>query len=164
MASERMYEADQAAMMLALQRELAEMKNANEEATKKNEWEIRNLQEENGEMKKLVDGGPSLVQTNQVGRSFATAVGPQVERESKNNNLTGEMDGESHPNKTVNTTGSTDPDRRHPFTDFVMDTPLPDKWKGFNRDRYDGTTDLDEHMNAYATHMSLYNTDNATLC
>jgi len=43
MASERMFEVDQAAMMLALQRELAEMKKAHEEATKKNEEEIRNL-------------------------------------------------------------------------------------------------------------------------
>ena len=164
MASERMSEADQAAMMLALQRELVEMKNAHEEATKKNEWEIRNLREENGEMKKLVDGGPSLVPTNQVGRSFATAAGPQAEREPKNNNLTVEMDGESHPNKTVNTTGTTDPDRRHPFTDFFMDTPLSDKWKGFNKNQYDGTIDPDEHMDAYTTHMSLYTTNDAALC
>jgi len=37
MASERMSEANQAAMMLALQRELTEMKKAHEEATRKNE-------------------------------------------------------------------------------------------------------------------------------
>jgi len=74
------------------------------------------------------------------------------------------MDGESHPNKSLNTTGTTMTDRRHPFTDFVMGAPLPDKWKGFNRDRYDGTTDPDEHMDAYTTHMSLYTTDDAVLC
>jgi len=84
-------------------------------------------------MKKLVDGGPSLVPTNQVGKSFATTVSLQVEREPKNN-LIVEMDSESHPNKTVNTTGTVGPDRRHPFTDFIMDTLLPDRWKGFNRD------------------------------
>jgi len=157
MASERMSEADQAAMMLALQRELSEMKKAHEEATRKNEEEIRNLREDNREMKKLVDGGPSLVPTNQVGRSFATTVGPQAEREPKNNNLTVEMDGESHPKKMVNTTCTAGPDRRHPFIDFIMDTPLPDKWKGFIRDRYDGTTDPNEHMDAYTT-------DDAVLC
>jgi len=115
-------------------------------------------------MKKLVDGGPSLVPTNQVGRSFTTAVGPHAEREPKNNNLTVEMDGESHPNKMVNIIGTASPDRRHPFTDFIMDTPLSDKWKGFNRDRYDGMTDPDEHMDAYTTHMSLYTIDDAVLC
>ncbi len=74
-------------------------------------------------MKKLVDGGPSLVPTNQVGRSFATAVGLQTERESKNKNLTLEMDGESHPNKTVNTTCTVATDRRHPFTIFARTLP-----------------------------------------
>jgi len=88
MASERMSEADQAAMMSALQRELAEMKKVYEEATRKNEEEIRNLREENREMKKLVNGGSSLVPTNQVSRTFATATGPQTEREPKNKNLT----------------------------------------------------------------------------
>ena len=74
------------------------------------------------------------------------------------------MDGESHPNKTVNTTGTAGTDHHHPFTDFIMDTPLLDKWKGFNRDRYDGTTDPDEHMDAYTTHMSLYMIGDAVLC
>jgi len=80
-------------------------------------------------MKKLVEGGPSLIPTNQVGRSFATAVGPQTERESKNKNPTLEMDDESHQNKTVNTAGTVGADHRHPFIDFIMDTLLPDKWK-----------------------------------
>ncbi len=92
-------------------------------------------------MKKLVEGGSSFVPTNQVGRSFATAAGPQTEREPRNKNLTLEMDGESHPNKKMNTTGTTVTDRRHPFIDFVIETLLPNKWKGFNRDRYDGTVD-----------------------
>ncbi|XP_068503764.1 uncharacterized protein [Phaseolus vulgaris] len=59
-AGERMSEADQTAMMLALQKEMAEMKKAHEKATRKNEEEIRNLREENREMKKLVDGGRPL--------------------------------------------------------------------------------------------------------
>jgi len=53
-----MSEADQAVMMLALQKELAEMKKAHEEAAKKNEEEIKNLQEENRRMKRLVEGVP----------------------------------------------------------------------------------------------------------
>ena len=74
------------------------------------------------------------------------------------------MDGESHPNKAMNMTDTVVTDRRHPFTNFVMEAPLPDKWKGFNRDRYDGRIDPDEHMNAYTTHMSLYTTDDAFQC
>ncbi|XP_068466435.1 uncharacterized protein [Phaseolus vulgaris] len=45
-----------------------------------------------------------------------------------------------------------------------MGAPLPDKWKGFNRGCYDETTDPDEHMDAYTTHMSLYSTDDVVLC
>jgi len=159
-----MSEADQVAMLMALQIELAEMKKAHEETTKKNEEKIRNLRKENKEMKKLVEGGSSVDPTNQVGRSLAIAIDPQAKREPRNKVLTLEMDGESHPNKSLNTTDTGMTDRRHPFTDFVMGAPLPDKWKGFNRDRYDGTTDPDEHMDAYITHMSLYTTDDAILC
>ena len=164
MTSERMSEANQTTMLMALQKELAEMKKVHEETTRRNEGEIRHLRKENQEMKKLVEGGPSVDPTNQVGRSFATAIGPQTEREPKNKVLTLEMDGESHLNKSLNTTETAMTGRRHPFTDFVIEAPLPDKWKRVNRDRYDGTTDPDEHMDAYTTHMILYTTDDAVLC
>ena len=109
------------------------MKRMHEETTKRNEDEIKNLKKENQEMKKLVEGGPSVDPTNQVDRSFTTTAGPQTEKEPKNKVLTLEMNGESHPNKSLNTTGTAMTSRRHPFTDFVMEAPLPDKWKGFNR-------------------------------
>ena len=54
--------------------------------------------------------------------------------------------------------------RRHPFTDSIIRVPLSNKWKGFNRDLYDGTTDPDEHMNAYITYMSMYTSDDVVLC
>jgi len=114
-------------------------------------------------MKKLVEGGQSIDPTNQDDRSFATVVGPQTEREPKNKVLTLEMDGESHPNKSLNTTGTAITSRRHPFTDFVMEVPQPNKWKGFNRDRYDGTIDPNEHMDADTTHTSLYTTDDTII-
>jgi len=117
-----MSEADQVAMMLALQKELAEMKKAHEEAAKRNEEEIKNLQEENRRMKRLVEGVSSLAMTNQAGKSYATSVGLQAKKEMKND-FTLEMDGESHPNKTTNTTGTMGPERRHPFTDLIVDTP-----------------------------------------
>ena len=68
------------------------------------------------------------------------------------------------PNPVHPATLTADPNCRHPFTNNIIEVPLPEKWKGFNRDRYDGSTDLDEHMDAYTTHMSLYTSDNAVLC
>ena len=41
---------------------------------------------------------------------------------------------------------------------------MPIMWKGLNIDCYDGTTDPDEHIDVYITHMSLYTSDNAVLC
>jgi len=64
----------------------------------------------------------------------------------------------------IRSTVTADSTRRHPFTNTIIEVPLPEKWKGFNRDRYDGSTDPDEHMDAYTTHMSLYTTDDAVLC
>ncbi|XP_068477276.1 uncharacterized protein [Phaseolus vulgaris] len=57
-----------------------------------------------------------------------------------------------------------DSTHRHPFTNAIIEVPLSNKWKGFNRDRYDESTDPDEHMDAYTTHTSLYTSDEAVLC
>jgi len=73
------------------------------------------------------------------------------------------MDDESYLNKSVRTTATMDLVRQHPFTNVIIEALLSDKWKGFNKDRYDGSTDLDEHMDAYTTHMSLYTSDEAVL-
>ena len=84
--------------------------------------------------------------------------------ETKDKAPTQEMDGESCPNKSICTTSTIDSMCRHPFTDSIIGVSLSDKWKGFNRDRYDGTTDPGEHMDAYTTHMSMYTSDNVILC
>ncbi|RDX67142.1 hypothetical protein CR513_54005, partial [Mucuna pruriens] len=39
--------------------------------------------------------------------------------------------------------------RKHPFIDGIIDTPLPTGWKNLTLDKYDGTTNLDEHIVAY---------------
>ncbi|XP_020232499.1 uncharacterized protein LOC109812852 [Cajanus cajan] len=44
-----------------------------------------------------------------------------------------------------------------------MKTPLPFGWKPLNIDRYDGTTDLDEHVDLYVTQVNLYTNDDAIL-
>jgi len=103
-------------------------------------------------MKKFVEGDPSGP-TNVVGRSFVTIVVPKATGEPKDKVHTLEMGDESHPSKSLNTVGTMGISRRHPFTDSTIGTPLPDKGKGFNRDCYDGTTDPNEHMDAFPTSM-----------
>ncbi|RDX82180.1 hypothetical protein CR513_37061, partial [Mucuna pruriens] len=41
--------------------------------------------------------------------------------------------------------------RRHPFVDEIIDTLPPTKWKILTLDKYDGTIDPSEHINAYVT-------------
>ena len=74
------------------------------------------------------------------------------------------MDDESCLVRSARTTVTADSTRRHPFTNTIIEVPLPEKWKGFNRDRYDGSTDPDEHMDAYTTRMSLYTSNDVVLC
>nr|KYP55415.1 hypothetical protein KK1_001627 [Cajanus cajan] len=45
-----------------------------------------------------------------------------------------------------------------------METPLPFGRKPFHLDRYDGTTDSDEHINLYTTQVNLYTNEDAILC
>nr|KYP53478.1 hypothetical protein KK1_024616 [Cajanus cajan] len=45
-----------------------------------------------------------------------------------------------------------------------METPLPRGWKPLHLDRYDGTTDPDEHIDSYTTQVNLYTNSHAILC
>jgi len=53
---------------------------------------------------------------------------------------------------------------RHPFTDDITKVLLPSNWEWFPIDRYDGTTDPDDHVFVYVTHVSLYTTEDAIFC
>jgi len=120
---------------------------------------------ENEEMKKkLMEGGPSAASTNVVGSSYTSPPNLRPVEETRDKVPTHEMDGESCLNKSARTTDTMDSARRHSFTNAIIEVPLPDKWKGFNRDQYDGSTDPDEHMDAYTTHLSVYTSDDAVLC
>nr|KYP74692.1 hypothetical protein KK1_007379 [Cajanus cajan] len=44
-----------------------------------------------------------------------------------------------------------------------METPLPRRWKPLHLDRYDGTTDPDEHIDLYMTQVNLYTNNDAIL-
>jgi len=56
------------------------------------------------------------------------------------------------------------PARRHPFSETVIDTPLPDNWKSLTIEKYEGSTDPDEHVAIYTTQISLYTWNDAILC
>jgi len=162
MARERKSEAEQMALLMSLQREMAEMKRRNEETAQKNDDEILALRKENEEMRrKLGEGGSSVGPTNLVNRLFTD---PKTVKEPNDRAHTQEVYGESYPNKFPPTTDTLDSVHRHPFINSIIGVPLPNKWKGFNRDRCDGMTNLDEHMDASTTHMSLYTSDDVVLC
>ena len=155
---ERITEADQTMLLLSLQREMAEMRKKAEEATQKNKQELQVLRRENEEMKKLGEGGPSFIPTNVVDKFYISPPNLDVVEGTRGRPPPRdiEMGDESCLMRSTQTTLTADPNRQHPFTNTIIEVPLPEKWKGFNRDRYDGSTDPDEHMDAYTTHMSLY--------
>ena len=45
-----------------------------------------------------------------------------------------------------------------------MEVDIPLGWKPLNLERYDETTDPDEHLDAFLTHANLYTNDDAILC
>jgi len=51
-----------------------------------------------------------------------------------------------------------------PFFDRIMEVDLPLGWKPLNLERYDGTTDSDEHLDVFLTQINLYTNDDAILC
>ncbi|XP_068466727.1 uncharacterized protein [Phaseolus vulgaris] len=56
------------------------------------------------------------------------------------------------------------PARRHPFSETIIETPLPDNWKSLTIEKYDGSTNPDEHVAIYTTQISLYTWNDAILC
>nr|KYP36050.1 hypothetical protein KK1_042862 [Cajanus cajan] len=51
-----------------------------------------------------------------------------------------------------------------PFTQEIISTRLPDNWKNLTLDQYDGTTDLDEHIDTFVTQVNLYTEEDIILC
>ena len=63
---------------------MVELRRRNEEVSRKNEQDIQALRRENEDMKKkLVEGGPSAVSTNLVGRSFTSPPNSRAIGETK---------------------------------------------------------------------------------
>ena len=54
--------------------------------------------------------------------------------------------------------------RRSPFTETILEVPLPGTWNNPTLDKYDGTTDPNEHVNVYLTQVGLHTTEDALWC
>jgi len=143
MVNEKMYDVEQMALLVSLQREITEMKRENEEMQWKSEEDILAFRRENEEIKmKWVEGGPSFGPGNPARKSFIHPTGPKTVEESRAI-YTQEIEGESYLNRSVPTTSTLDVYRRHPFTNHIMGAQLSAVWKGFNMDCYDETTGPD---------------------
>ncbi|XP_020233070.1 uncharacterized protein LOC109813319 [Cajanus cajan] len=65
------------------------------------------------------------------------------------------------------TTTTLDQQRRQGRTPFTLDITgarLPDNWKNLALEKYDDTTDPEEHLDAFVTQVSLYTDDDAIMC
>ncbi|XP_020203101.1 uncharacterized protein LOC109788714 [Cajanus cajan] len=51
-----------------------------------------------------------------------------------------------------------------PFTPDIAGARLPDNWKNLGLEKYDGTADLEEHLDAFVTQVGLYTDDDAIMC
>ncbi|XP_020232009.1 uncharacterized protein LOC109812451 [Cajanus cajan] len=66
----------------------------------------------------------------------------------------------------VPTTTTQDQQRRQgktPFTPDIAGARLPDNWKNLTLEKYDGTADPEEHLDAFVTQVGLYTDDDAIL-
>ena len=92
---------------------------------------------------------------------------PPQREESRSNEEGGDSTGrdESRAQTTTNQTEARlRAARRHPFVDGIMEEELPARWKGLTMSQYDGTTDLEEHVDVFTTQARLYTSDDAILC
>jgi len=46
--------------------------------------------------------------------------------------------------------------RRHPFSEAIIETTLPENWKNLTMEKYDGGINPDEHIAVYTMQISLY--------
>jgi len=122
---------------------------------RKSEEEIEALRRENALMKHKFNGEPTVLET--------------IEGElppTKNTHLITQEAESSYQDNTrlasTNTLGTTP--WWSPFVEAIMELPLLSTWNNLMFDKYDGTTDPDEHVDAYLTQVSLYTTKDTLLC
>ena len=130
-----------------MQQEFAEYK-------KRNTDEMEALRQENARLKRRIEAGKAMEEP-EIAPCRADL--PPVTEEESEYKPTGHTTG-----------GNYNPfasrrNRRHPFVDGIVETPLPQKWKAPTV-TYDGTTDPDEFISIYTNQVALYSTDDAVMC
>ncbi|XP_068461731.1 uncharacterized protein [Phaseolus vulgaris] len=135
------------AMLVQLQKEFEMLKKNNEE-------ELSMLRAENAHMRR------KLQEETVVNSSFET-VQPGIQVNERIYNENSQTRRRWLENSGVCAGISS---RKHPFYDVIVDTPLPDNWKNLTIDKYDGSTDPDEHIAIYTTQISLYTWNDAVMC
>ena len=167
-----MASSDPMSLFLSLRREMVEMKQKNEEEIralrlqneeeirafrKKNEEELLVLRQENSDMRKPFGETPTpSVQKGERSKAITQSNRSRVDKGD-------DTDEEESPFNSVGLE-ETEGERRHPFVDGILIVELPARWKGLGIDRYDGSTDPDEHIDVYETQMPLYTTNQAVMC
>ena len=112
------------------------------------------LREENSRLKRRIEAGKAVEELEVAPCRAEPPPAMEVESEYK---------------PTGHTTGgnynpfASRRNRRHPFVDGIVETPLPQKWKAPTV-TYDGTTDPDEFISIYTNQVALYSTDDAVMC
>ncbi|XP_068473732.1 uncharacterized protein [Phaseolus vulgaris] len=119
-----------------------------EEDRRRQEEEIALLREQNARLQQQVDNPEREGQSHMADRTASRIPTPA----------------NTNPASRAETVERKSRKRGHPFTDEIITTPLPDKWRGLVIKLYDGSTDPDEHLNVYKTQMTLYTTDNNVWC
>lgn len=57
-----------------------------------------------------------------------------------------------------------EPEHTHPFSQDIMDVPLPEQFKMPQMTLYEGKTDPDDHIEIYIGYMNLYEVPKAIQC
>jgi len=136
------------AMLVQLQKEFDLLKNNNEE-------ELSMLRAEKAHMRR------KLQEETVLNSSFETVQPRAQVNERIHHNESSQTKRRLLENSGVFAGTSS---RKHPFYDVIVDTPLPDNWKKLTIDKYDGSTDPDEHIAIYTTQISLYTWNDAVMC
>ena len=146
-AKEETSHLDPMTLILKIQREMDLLK-------KKSEEEIKALRKENARMKQKLAERPTILEaaddipsgdhvnadTHEIGSSYQGNMRPIL----------------------YNALGTSP--RMSPFADTVLEVPLPGTWSNSTLDKYDGTTDPDEHVNAYLTQVGLHTAEDTLWC
>jgi len=156
-AQEETSHPDPMTLILKIQNEMELLKKKSEEeirGIKRRSEEMETLRKENARMKQKLAEKPDIPEAmddippgdnantdiHEVGISYQANVKPA----------------------STNALGMTP--RRSPFAETILEVPLPGTWNNPTLDKYDGTTDPDEHVNAYLTQVGLHTTEDALRC